>query len=250
MTRLIRISIALGLAIFLWSVISSAPASIAGKFVRESGVYAQAYTGTLWEGRALGLSVNFGGQGVYLDTLEWDLSPFSLLLFSPTADIDAEGSGLRIKGQVGLLGDNHWRLEDGDISFPAGLLGASSVGSFAGTMTFQLNQLEVDKRAVNALDGRAVWQSASWFMDRRWWPLGNFSADLSSVSGDVIAMIFDQGGAIGLNGKVAVKPSGSYDFSGDIKPREGAPEELKTALAVIGERQPDDSYRVSFQGEF
>lgn len=240
----------IGALVFSWSVLANAPATLAGKLLADSGIHVQSYTGTLWRGRANGVALRIGGEPVFLEQLDWDTHFFSLALFSPAADIQGHGPGIRVNGEVVLKGERHWKLEDADIRFPAEMVSSTPLGSFAGPVTVRLVELEVDGQKVKSLEGRALWESGRWLYDNRWWPLGNFAAGLSAKSGNLYAALADQGGAIGLKGGVTVSLAGKYGFSGDIVPRQSFPNGLKAALALVGESNPDNSYRVAFQGEF
>lgn len=247
----LRYYVILGITVFLCSVIANAPATLAAKLFQSAGINAQSYRGSFWRGSASGLVLNIGPESVYVEKLDWQLHPFSLLLFSPTADISAQGPNLMVTGEAAVSGNGRWRLADAELRFPANLLGATTLGMFAGSMSLIIAELEVSGRTVKALQGQGQWRSASWFADKRWWALGDFNAELSTSSAaDVLAVISDMGGPIGLNGSVQVDFSGNYRFSGAVEPRPAAPNELGAVLSVIGEQQAGNRYQVDFKGTF
>jgi len=209
------------LAVIFWLVfvIAQAPASWGGYMMTRSGGLAlTGISGTVWHGRASMASVSIDGRAYSLGELNWDLHPFSLLRFSPCADINTSLERQQISGTACAGRNNKLTLRDTDISVPASLVqGLPDKMAVSGQLSAHIQQLEVQQQTVQALTGNVSWSAARLNNGQRWLNLGAFAAELSATdSGAIFADVFSLEGPIDLKGNVTMPLTGGVMIDVDF----------------------------------
>ncbi len=250
----IRHYIFIGLFFLLVAVLFQAPARLVLYLVPE-GVRLQvgALDGTVWQGKGQNVFTVVNGQHLFAETLSWQLKPISLFRLAPAADIELQADEQRAHGRVVWLGGHDWRLQEGEFTLPArvvgdALLDKSTQNELSGQLSVRVHSLQVERNRIQKLTGQASWQAARWFDGSHWNLLGNFAADLKTGSnGDVLAQLFDLNGPVSVSGTLGITLSRQIEFQGDIGLRENAPKLLHNILPVFGEQQSNGKYRVTIQ---
>ncbi len=101
-------AIAAAVLLFVVFMVSRAPARLLTHLVSPDRLVLQGLEGTIWDGIAnRALLVTDAGY-LHLGRVTWDLHPLSLLLFSPSFDIDTEWGAQRwCVGEV-VMRDGVW----------------------------------------------------------------------------------------------------------------------------------------------
>ena len=238
----------IGAGVLLWliMVLGSIPASW-GAWLLQSFTPLQLgqVSGSFWSGRAASAAVQIEGETLPLGTLQWRLRPLSALWLRPCVDLETSLQRQKFSGR-GCGGPGGWRLDDGEFSGAAALLGLWWPElQVDGDISAQILSARGDGAVVAAIDGNLNWRGARFQYGRNWMNLGSFAAKLKeNGEGGIDAEVFDLEGPIAL--RLQVSAGESLAFSGTITPRDGAPALLSQALPLIGERGADGSYAVSW----
>lgn len=217
-------------------------------------------SGTLWRGRAYGLTTDIHGQQVSLSKLSWRLHPLSLLTLSPMVDLEGElgqqDYSARLSRQIG----GRMRVEGLQANVPAQLLSNSTGFPLSGDINAEVGQLTVSDGSITELEGRIVLQQAAIYAGGGWSQLGSFAAELApNADGALVATVFDLGGVLELNSTVVVDIDGDYRMEGVVASRDAGNSALQQWLPLVGEEiatEGDDArrngarrYRIAPQGK-
>ncbi len=235
-----------GLAVWLVMVLTAVPASW-GAWLLQAAAPLQIgqVSGSFWSGRAASAALELEGEVLPLGTLQWRLRPLSLLWLQPCVDFKTALQRQQFSGR-GCAGPTGWRLDDGEFSGAAALAGLWSRDlEIDGDISVQIQSARGGAGGVDAIDGNANWRGARFQYGGNWMNLGSYAAKLKQDgNGGVDAEVFDLDGPIELRMLVNLKQN--LSFSGTIKPRDGAPALLSQALPLVGERNGDGGYQVSW----
>lgn len=215
-------------------------------------VQASSFEGTLWSGSARQVVMGSDGAYIAVDLVRWQLRPWSLLLFSPTADLQLQDSGLDATARLQWLGGQSWRADDLDLNVPAAVAGQFidsrlPGGQLSGQLSLRLSQLQMAGDRIEEIDGNISWQPARWYNGGRWMDFGSLAGRLDGQAGNIRLQLFDLSGPLDVNGQLVLRPNGKMAASGTVGVRSRAPQEFARALALFAEQQADGKYKVDFQ---
>ncbi len=243
-----------GVLCFLVFLIAKVPAQLAVDMLSATGIRSGTVSGSFWSGQINSLQLG----KVKLGKTAWTLRPSRLVLGRLAADIDAELADgfLRGRAELGLGGS--WSLVDAEAASPvsdlAPLLGLPVRG---GEATANIERLTVEdawpSTAIGelrvgdlplSLPGVAADPNAQGSFALR------FSAMDLEPEDPLIGELKDLGGALELQGEVALSAPTNYTVSGALKPRPNAPESLTQGLVLLGPEDAQGRREFSLSGSF
>jgi general secretion pathway protein N len=244
--------IAAGMLAFVLAVLAGVPAGAAIRWLGPESVRATGITGTLWEGAALGIDLG----GTRLGETQWDFSPLRLLTGRLAGSVTTRlGEGVA-KGNVSLGVTGAIACFACSYEGPAAGLQpvVPALGSVGGRVVIEVEVIEIDEgwptRAVGAatLSDAALAQAGGGTDATNAAFTASFASDPVEESGLIEASVQDAGGPFELNARLLLMPPGSFELTGRIKARPGAPPEIINALALLGPKAADGSTEVSLSG--
>jgi predicted heme/steroid binding protein len=201
--------------------------------------------GTAWSGKAGSAYLNYQGKTVDLGALNWRFRPLSLLLFKVCVDLEStafNGNLCRTAGGINQLANAQFEVPInliGNLIPEAKLGGSSSLSIVKGAIN--------DNGQVSKLAGNLTWRDARFFIQGKWFTLGDFAADLvEAENGAIKADIFDISGPFGVRLSANVGVTTPLSLRGEVTPRDDAPEDLRDALGLFAVPQDNGSYTISF----
>jgi general secretion pathway protein N len=205
--------------------------------------------GTLFTGMAQ--SVTYGG--LRLNDVNWDLSPFSLLLL--TADLEILGGAIRKTEQIylnarvkiSLLNPRSFSASYARIIIPVKPLLAQvelpvSVIA-AGRIGIDIDSINYDD-GCQELSGKGSWIQATMTINTKPLDLGGFSAVLSCEM-PAFAMQISPDNGIELDAKIVFEQNGKYSAIGQFVIPDNFPNEVKQGAGFFGESKGQGRYELN-----
>lgn len=252
-TKYVLRFVAAGLAGYLVFLVASLPAAVGYAALQRwtplaKSISARDLEGSVWSGRAASVSAG----GVDLGSLEWDISPWALLLARLGADVTLVQADTRLAGYVSVGLGNAVHLEDVSGALQAGnlqpLLGHLPV-ALAGRIDVNLRRIDVDPGAEMHASGRLAWTSAALTAPQAV-RLGDLLVVLEPSDTGTKAVISDEGGGpLQAEGVADLNHDGTYAVSAKLGTRPSAQPELNSALKLLGRQQRDGSVAVRLNGK-
>ncbi len=238
---------AAGALLFVVLLAANAPARLLGYVVPDDQVLLQGLDGTVWNGTATRALLITGDGYLNLGRVDWTLQPLSLLLFSPSLDIDGEWGSQTLSGGVSLRGEGSIGLSDFEANLPAELLRRFLPAELAGSLSAQVEELLlVDWLPVRAA-GRVVWQNATWLSVQGPMLLGSYALDFKQEKGQPLnGEVITISGPVLASGGIELNED-AYTLDVTIAGEQPLDPQLQQALALIAEPE-DGTYRVQLQG--
>lgn len=236
-------------AYFLYLVLVAAPASLVawGAMKAVPDLKLSGVTGTIWNGRAAGASLQLGATPYALGSLSWQLSPLNLLLFKACVQLKSD----KLAGNFchGVTGSS--ALKGVQVELPASLANSLAAGSGAaidGTLSVLVDQASFTKSLqVSALKGNLNWRGAKVSINGMAFALGDYGADLSpDGQGGLKAQVVDLSGPIKVNLEASVKLGQSPRVVGDINPSDQAPAAIRDALGLVATPGDNGAFHVTY----
>lgn len=245
--------ILLAVLAYLLFFISYTPAAFVAGYVHQfsdNKALLSGVSGTLFSGKAESLSV----QGVRVNQLNWELSPWSLLLLR--ANLDIKGGNLRktddvyVKGNVStsLLKPQNIHVQNASIFVPTKtLLSQIKLPVFvtaSGRFRVDIDQLEMDNGCA-VLDGKGNWLDAAISVNKKDIDFGTFDANLSCNTPAFSLQILPDN-KLSLDANVNVSLSGKYNVNGQYRVTPDLPKEIRDAAGFFGKPQGGGVYTIDF----
>lgn len=208
-----------------------------------------AVEGTVWQGSALGASVEAGGQVYALSTLTWRFSPLSLISLSPAVQFEGNRQRQKYSGRLSMPLGGALRLEQATAELPASVLPTVDKLPLSGHLSASVTRLTLRDNKVDELEGRVVLQDAALLVGQAQHKLGSIAADLAEADGGLVATLFDLEGFNNLEGALHVKPDGTYQLDSQLALHDTASDSLTTWLPLLGEVSADGQYQLSQRGK-
>ena len=245
-----RFTLGLILALLLGvSLVASAPARLLNLVLPAEQVLMQGFGGTLWRGSASRALVRAGPGYLHLGAVHWSLDPLSLLLLAPRLTLSSVWGNQVISGDLVLRGAQDIDLYEFEAVVAANLLRQFAPVALTGSLSAQLDSLQLRNGLPHSGDGRLVWQNGGWQSPRALLPLGTYALDFHQAPCEMLqGKIVTVAGPVEANGTVELQ---SRDYRVDIlvSSEVAMDAQLEQALSLIA---PPESggYRVVFDGEF
>jgi hypothetical protein len=211
-------------------------------------IITQGFDGTLWQGSASRALVHVGPGYLQLGSVEWKLSPLSLLTFRPRLDLRSQWGRQRLSGELVLRGSADIFLHDVSGNLSAELVKHYLPVALEGDLSLQFATLHLREGLPYHTDGRLVWQDAAWLSPGGMRPLGSYALQLQQASGDrLVGEVITLAGPVNATGSVELS---GVDYVVDILlGSEGSLDnQLRQALSLIAAPE-GERYRVNLQGQ-
>lgn len=246
MTR--RRLIALGIGVFLGGLVIRFPANAAvAWFLPEiPGVEIGTATGTIWQGRLLGVQY----RKLAIERIDWDISATALLTGSVQADLNARLHDGELHATVSHGFGGTTTITN--LKGTAPLAIASHIGvmprDFAsGEILLNFQTVQLDNGKPIAVEGRGALTNLrnSLMPDVA---LGDYEAVLNSTEQGIVGNFRDLHAPVEISGSATLQPTGQYSVSASLRPRPDAPEKLQEALKFLGPEDSEGRRQVEMEG--
>ncbi len=251
--------VAAALVIIFGLVITRLPASWFAYGLTQAlpGLYLNGVKGSLWRGQAAVGTLVIDGKGLALGRVSWELSPLSLLAFSPCADLQTDSKSLQFSSRACSQGGSALKLEDVDVSLPANVLSVWLPVKLQGQISLLAQYVEIDQQKLQSLDGSLSWRDGYFHNGQQWLDLGGYGARLTADGqSGVNAEVTDLGGPFATKLNVNLNPTlrpnsfTALAVKGELTPRATAAAELTRWLPMlvqIGAAQTEgEGYRIDW----
>jgi hypothetical protein len=245
-----RAALGFGLLVLLSvTLFLSAPARLLGRLLPADQIIMQGFNGTLWRGGASRCLLRTGSGYLHLGAVRWSLSPVSLLLAAPRLSLDSTWGDQVIAGELVVRGAQDIDLEEFEARVAADLLRQFAPVALTGTLSVQIERMQLRNGLPLQGSGRLVWQDGGWQAPRGLLPLGSYALDFQQAQGEMLeGRVLTLSGPVEASGTVRLQ---GRDYAVDIlvSGRGLADDQLQQALALIAAPQGGD-YRIELSGEF
>ena len=196
-------------------------------------------TGTVWQGELHGLTTG----GMPIRSLQWQLSPWRLLVGQLRGNALALGDSAKLEGLFNLRFDGTGELTEVNGDLPLALLHPNSPKPWTGQLVARLNSLRLvggnpehfsGQVDVRSLSSPAVAQPLGDF--RLEWPPGSDQGRIATL-----------GGPVELRAALLRQPGGGFRLDGEARANANAAPAVHQALMTFG--LPDAAGRYRFQVE-
>lgn len=207
--------------------------------------------GTLFTGMAKSVSY----EGLRLNNVNWETSPFSLLLL--TANLDITGGEIRKTEQIyldgnirmSLLNPQKFTASKARIIMPAKPLLAQVElpVTVVASGRFRMDIESMDyNNGCEQLSGKGSWIQAAMNINGKSLDLGGFNAVLSCET-PALAMQISPDNGIELDAKIVFDPNGRYSAKGQFMIPDNFPNEVKQGAVFFGEAIGQGRYELNIK---
>ena len=237
----------LGAALFLCILLATAPARLLGYVVPSQQLMLQGFQGRLWHGSAESAVLAVSGGYLQLGRLQWDLSPWSLLLLSPRAELETYWGKQTLVADVSISPAGEIRLRDTSLNFPARLIRHWLPVQLRGSFNLLTEDLSFQDQRPSAGSGRLVWQRARWIGNAANQKLGDYVLEFEVDEAQQLqGVISTLSGPIMVQGKVTFNQQ-QYSVDLELSSENGIRAEMGSALELIAE-PTDTGYHIKLEG--
>ena len=244
--------IALGLAAALLLAIATLPASLLAGALSRGGLEAGALWGSVWNGRAQGLS----WRSAPLGDLDWSVSPWSVLRgrIGGRIALSRPDGSLRSGYSVSLGGT--LRLEDVQADLPVEMLSTLPIGmprNWRGRLSGRFEEIEIRGgwptvlRGTLDMDGLIAPQPRNTSIGSYLVVIPDPAA--ADAGADALtARVTDKEGPFSFDGRFTLGTDRSFLLEGTLAPRGATPPALLRSLELLGPADKDGRRPVSVSG--
>ena len=234
--------------LLLVSLVVSAPARLLGLFIPGQQVLIQGYSGTVWRGSASRALVQTGPGYLHLGAVQWSLDPVSLLLLAPRLTLNSAWGDQLIAGEVVLRGQRDIDLHEFEAAVSADLLRQFVPVALTGTLSAQVQDLQLRDGLPHSGAGRLVWQNGGWQSPQGLMPLGTYALDFQQAPGDLLqAQVVTVSGPLDASGTAQLQGK-NYAVDVQISSQLPMDARLEQALSLIAAPE-SGGYRVKLDGD-
>lgn len=242
----VKTLIIIGAVVFFITLARLAPASMVLFFVdpEEHGVSYTALEGTLWRGRARGVSY----QAVPLGDVDYRLHAFALLRLTAKADLTASGGTVRGEGAVAAsLFGGTMRIRDAAVDIDVGRFASSGIfgGPIEGLANLTLKEAEFDRSGCTKISGQFwtdIMNAAAKRFQRAEFPM---RGALACSRGDLLMAMSGTNVDGSADLDIRVRPDASYEISATARSNI---ENVGTALLYFGFEESNGAYTYGSTG--
>jgi len=232
------------LAVVVIFLIIKLPAKfIYQQFVPDNTIRLVGISGSIWSGHV----EKIDAQQITLQNLDWELSPFSLLLGEAFITWQLNDPVATLSGEL-TLSKNNISLANthGNINLIglAQRLPRQEV-LLAGDIDTNIELISLDQQQISKAVGELVWQQAGLVSPENI-AFGQFKAVLSSEAGKLIVQFSDIDGAVSLAGDMTVTRFGAFQYSMKLGVRDTSIPGLIKGFNQLG--QPDSEGKIKIRG--
>ncbi|SQH74354.1 General secretion pathway protein N [Shewanella benthica] len=242
--------IIIGVCIYLVFLLALLPASVVVKLVPlPNDINLSGVSGSIWSGSIESVTI----QNRQLEQVQWQLSPWALLLGQAEIDLvignrgsAVNGKGLFIFSMSGI--DAEGLRFEAPISFLLGNNRLPFRTKIGGDISLFIDRLEQGAPWCERLNGKLFINSVGVKNQFGDYPLGDIELGLSCVDGNVKVKSDETMNQLGFSGTLVLQAEKVVQLSAKIKETSSQPEDLKKALAFLGKKDSQGYYPISYQG--
>ncbi len=238
---------------YLLFLIAYTPATYVTALIQEQSknqISFQNVSGTLFEGQASSVS----SQGIVVNNLNWQLSPWSLILLQ--AKLELNGGNIRnaqdiyLKGRMtaSLLNTQRFSVEKAQVFVPTKtLLSQLKLPVFvtaSGRFRVDINTFSFDQ-GCQELEGNGNWLNAGVNVNNKQVDFGTFDASLS-CQGEAFALQIAPSNGLNLDAKAVAELGGKFSVQGEFNIPDSMPNEIKQAAPYFGRETSSGRYTINF----
>jgi len=188
-------------------LLMATPSRVLG-FLLPNTIQLGGFGGTLWQGQAARAYVTIGDKVIHLGRVSWELKPWSLLLFSPSIDLDARWGQQRLTGNVRLPLGGGLTLRNIDAA-----VGVETIRAFlplyvGGALEAQLPVMRLESiqpPVIDRVEGRLIWRNGVWTARAGDVALGNYAMELTGEEGSLVGRLQTLSGPLEANGQLTLE---------------------------------------------
>ncbi|MEI6858792.1 MAG: type II secretion system protein N [Shewanella sp.] len=242
--------IIIGICLYLVFLLALLPASIAINLAPlPNNISVSGISGSIWSGSIESLII----QNRQLEQVQWQLSPWALFLGQAKVDlvIGNQGSAINGKGLVIIstseIDAEGLRLE-APISFLLGNNRLPFSTKMSGGISLFIDHFDQGTPWCEQLSGKLFINSIGVKNQFGNYPLGDIELALACVDGNVEMKSDETMNQLGFSGTLVLQQNKTVQVSAKIKETASQPEDLKKALAFLGQKDSQGYYPISYQG--
>lgn len=245
MKRTLRISI-LAILAFAIILLVRLPASWVKGFL-PPGVTCTEIAGSAWDGSCAGLAYN----GAALGNLNWELHPLALFRGKVAAFVDLTRGENFIRGNIEVGSGNRYVAHDLQAQLPLDppLLPQLDAG-FAGNLSVNLANLQVEKNLITAIEGEV--QATSLYSKQDRLALGGYAASFpkAPAGSEPVAQVSSLDGPVDFEGTLKLTREPGWMIDGKVRTKPETPPALTQQLAYLGAPDAQGFRPLSLEGTF
>ncbi len=239
--------VALGVVAFAAAIILTLPARVAWSWVAPDGVALHNSSGSVWNGRADGVSVS----GVPLGAPEWDAAALALFTGRLAWDINLDRPDGFLNGRIAIPFTGsavEFRDTEGAVPLRA-VERLFPIQPQDSAITLRLDRLRLEDGWPVVLQGTV---SVSELPVRGISvPLGPFQADFPDAGdGPIVGILSSVGGPLDIDGRLELTGDRSWLIEGTAAPGSEAPPALAQGLGALGPADSAGRRPFSLAGSF
>lgn len=208
--------------------------------------------GSFWLGSARPQKL----AGLPVEKIEWDISPFALLIGRLSVDWEVqfeEGSVQDyLQGNARLGSEGLEALSDLEGTFPVTLL-SGMLPSLpiipAGMIALDLESVSLQGGKPVAVEGEITWSEAV-ISSPMALTLGELKIELHEGEGKTLGQLSDTGGPLEASGEFSLTPEGAYTIDLKLAARDKTQQNLVQALALMGKADANGRNTFKYSGQF
>ncbi|MDH3589108.1 MAG: type II secretion system protein N [Gammaproteobacteria bacterium] len=233
----------IGVVAYLVFTLVTFPARLALNWFAPDTLAASGVSGTVWSGRAN----RIGMSPVNLTETNWRLRPLGLFALRLSYKLDAkmDGGAIQATASVNPAGTIRMKKLAGILPMQA-LSGFIPVGSIDGRIGLDFAELQIEDNWVSDAVGTIDIVSLSLVAPVKA-ALGSYEVVFDGVEDDTLQADFrDVSGPLQASGTLSLLSEQRWELSGTVRAKQGAPAQLVRGLSMLGARNSDGSYPISF----
>ena len=242
--------IIIGVCIYLVFLLALLPASVVITLAPlPNNINLSGVSGSIWSGSIESVTI----QNRQLEQVQWQLSPWALLLGQAKLDLVIGNRGSAVNGK-GLVIFSMSGIDAEGLRFEAPtsfLLGNNRLPfrtKVGGDISLFIEHLEQGAPWCEQLNGNLFINSARVKNQFGNYPLGDIELGLSCVDGNVKVQSDETMNQLGFSGTLVLQAEKVVQLSAKIKETAAQPEDLQQALVFLGKKDSQGYYPISYQG--
>ena len=214
---------------------------------RNTPANVQGVSGTLWDGRALLISIN----NINIDRTEWSFKLWKLFIGKVAVNINTQFSDNDINAEIGtsflgrfFINDLYARVDAQQVAELANL----PLVQLSGIISLDIESAQWKQGELPLANGEISWRDAAVTVADTA-SLGNVTILISESDQQLLtAEINNQGGDIKINGTAGLVPEADYTVDIKLLPTATANNNIKQSLGMFAQRQSNGEYTLNKTG--
>lgn len=238
--------IAIGVSAYMIFLVATFPAHLAARWFLPDGVQATGVKGTIWSGQADAVAAS----ATILGRTKWDARPLLLFVARLSADVETRISDGALQGRIAIRPGGTMTLHD-----VAGVVPLSMLSAIVPTAM-------LDGRIGLDLDSATL--KDNWIIDAKGTvdlvnltitspvveALGSYEIAFNGAGDDtLVGDVTNIDGPLEAQGKLLLHKDRRWNLEGNLTPSAATSSQLSQALGMLGQRDGQGRYNLSFSGE-